>query len=26
VLLRHYGPEQAWFDKKWGPSDFELVE
>ena len=26
VLLRLYGPEQAWFDKTWMPSDFELVE
>jgi len=26
VLLRLYGPEQAWFDKTWKPSDFELVE
>ena len=26
VLLRLYGPEQAWFDKSWKPGDFELVE
>ena len=26
VLLRLYGPEQAWFDKTWMPGDFELVE
>jgi len=26
VLLRIYGPEQAWFDKTWMPGDFELVE
>ena len=26
VLLRLYGPLQPWFDKKWAPSDFELVE
>jgi hypothetical protein len=26
VLLRLYGPEQAWFDKTWKPGDFELVE
>lgn len=25
VLLRLYGPEQAWFDKTWKPGDFELV-
>ena len=25
-LLRIYGPEQAWFDKIWKPSDFELVK
>ena len=25
VLLRIYGPEQAWFDKSWKPGDFELV-
>jgi len=24
-LLRLYGPEQAWFDKTWRPSDFILV-
>jgi hypothetical protein len=24
VLL--YGPEQAWFDKTWRPSELELVE
>jgi hypothetical protein len=26
VLLRLYGPEQAWFDKTWQPGEFELVE
>jgi len=26
VLLRLYGPLQAWFDKSWKPGDFELVE
>ena len=26
VLLRLYGPEQAWFDKTWKPTDFELVK
>jgi hypothetical protein len=26
VLLRLYGPEQAWFDTTWKPSDFELVD
>ena len=26
VLLRLYGPEQAWFDKAWMPGDFELVK
>jgi len=26
VLLRIYGPEQAWFDKTWRPGDFELIE
>ena len=26
VLLRLYGPLQAWFDKTWIPGDFELVE
>ncbi len=26
VLLRLYGPLQPWFDKKWSPSDFELVK
>ncbi len=26
VVLRLYGPEQAWFDKSWMPRDFELVE
>ena len=25
VLLRLYGPEQAWFDKTWKPGDFEPV-
>lgn len=25
VLLRLYGPEQAWFDKTWKPGEFELV-
>ncbi|MFK5892777.1 MAG: DUF1254 domain-containing protein [Pseudomonadota bacterium] len=26
VLLRLYGPLQPWFDKKWSPSDFELIK
>jgi hypothetical protein len=26
VLLRLYGPEQAWFDKTWKPGDVELVQ
>jgi hypothetical protein len=26
VLLRLYGPEQAWFDKTWKPGDFELIQ
>jgi hypothetical protein len=26
AILRFYGPLQPWFDKKWVPSDFELVE
>jgi len=26
VLLRLYGPGQAWFDKTWKPGDFELVD
>ncbi len=26
VLLRLYGPEQAWFDKTWKPGDFKLVK
>jgi len=26
VLLRIYGPEQAWFDKTWKPGGFELLE
>ena len=26
VLLRLYGPLQAWFDKTWMPGDFELVK
>lgn len=26
VLLRLYGPEQAWFDKTWKPGDFERVK
>ena len=26
VLLRLYGPKQAWFDKTWVPGDFELVK
>jgi hypothetical protein len=26
VLLRLYGPLEAWFDKTWRPGDFELVE
>jgi len=25
-MLRLYGPLQPWFDKEWGPSDFEVVE
>ncbi|MEH6571227.1 MAG: DUF1214 domain-containing protein [Halioglobus sp.] len=25
VLLRLYGPEQAWFDKSWKPGDFEAA-
>lgn len=25
VLLRLYGPEQAWFDKTWMPGDFERL-
>lgn len=25
VLLRLYGPEQAWFDKTWKPGDFKLA-
>jgi hypothetical protein len=26
VLLRLYGPEQAWFDKTWKPGDFTIVD
>lgn len=26
VLLRLYGPGQAWFDKTWKPGDFEVVK
>ncbi len=26
VILRLYGPLQAWFDKSWKPGDFELAE
>jgi hypothetical protein len=26
VLLRLYGPTEAWFDKSWVPGDFELVK
>jgi len=26
VLLRLYGPLQAWFDKTWKPGEFELVQ
>ena len=26
VLLRLYGPLEAWFDKTWKPGDFELVK
>jgi hypothetical protein len=26
VLLRLYGPEQAWFDKTWKPGEFESVK
>ena len=26
MLFRLYGPEQAWFDKTWRPSEVELVE
>ncbi len=26
VILRLYGPEQAWFDKTWKPGDVELVQ
>ena len=26
VLLRLYGPLDAWFDKKWQPGEFELIE
>lgn len=26
TIFRLYGPEQAWFDKTWRPSDFELVK
>jgi hypothetical protein len=26
ILLRLYGPEQAWFDKTWKPGEFELVK
>ena len=26
VLLRLYGPLEAWFDKSWKPGDLELVD
>jgi hypothetical protein len=26
LLWRIYGPEQAWYDKKWRPSEIELVK
>jgi hypothetical protein len=26
ILLRMYGPEQAWIDKSWRPGEIELVE
>ena len=26
VLLRLYGPGQAWFDKTWKPGDFEVIK
>jgi len=26
MLFRLYGPEQAWFDKTWRPSEIEIVE
>jgi hypothetical protein len=26
MLFRFYGPEQAWFDKTWRPSEIEMVE
>ncbi|MCK5188676.1 MAG: DUF1254 domain-containing protein [Methylococcales bacterium] len=26
AILRLYGPLQPWFDKKWAPSDFELIK
>jgi hypothetical protein len=26
MLLRLYGPGQAWFDKTWKPGNFELVK
>ena len=26
VILRLYGPLEAWFDKSWKPGEFELVE
>lgn len=26
VIFRLYGPTEAWFDKTWRPSDFELVK
>jgi hypothetical protein len=26
IILRMYGPEQAWIDKTWKPSEIELVE
>ena len=26
AMLRLYGPLQPWFDKKWAPSDFELID
>jgi len=26
VILRIFGPEQAWFDKNWKPGDLKLVK
>ncbi len=26
MLFRLYGPEQAWFDKTWRPSEIQLVK